>query len=87
MNAWLLEIIKCPLSNEKLRPAEPAVVERLAAKQRAGQLFSHKGLQLEEPFESGLVNESSTFFYRISDGIPTLLPDEAISIEAAPGAS
>ena len=81
MNDWLLEIIKCPLSNEKLLPAESAIVESLAARQRSGQLFSHKGIVLDEPFEEGLVNASGTFFYRISDGIPTLLPDEAVAIK------
>lgn len=81
MNEWLIEIIKCPLSNEKLHLAEASIVEELAARQRSGQLFSHKGIQIDEPFEEGLINESATFFYRIADGIPTLLPDEAIALK------
>lgn len=80
MNDWLLEIMKCPLSGEKLSAADAATVQRVGAQQRSGQLYSHKGLLIEQTFDAGLVNHSQTYFYRVSDGIPTLLPDEAVSI-------
>lgn len=80
MNAWLLEIIKCPITGQKLRVADPALVESLVARQRTGELFSHKGIPIAEPFESGLVNESADYFYRVADDIPTLLADEAVAL-------
>lgn len=81
MNDWLLDILVCPLSREKLLIAEPALVEQLVVKQKAGQLFSHKGIKIEQTFDSGLVNQSHTRFYPISNSIPSLLPDEAISLQ------
>lgn len=80
MNDWLVDVLRCPISGEKLRAADAALVERLRQQMQNAELFSHKGIPLEEPFEGGLVNESATYFYRIADGIPTLLPDEAISL-------
>ena len=80
MNDWLLEILRCPISGEKLHAADGELVLRLRKQRETGELFSHKGIPLEEPFEGGLVNESRTYFYRIADGIPTLLPDEAVGI-------
>lgn len=80
MNDWLLEILKCPISGEKLQIAGSDLVASLQAKQQSAALFSHKGIQLDEPFEGGLTNQSATYFYCISDDIPSLLPDEAVSI-------
>ena len=81
MNDWLLEIMKCPLSGERLVIADASLVDGLRTKQRNHQLFSHKGIPIDDGFEGGLINQSQTFFYRIADGIPTLLPDEAIGLE------
>lgn len=78
MNDWLLDIMKCPLSGEKLRVAEPGLVSKLRARQQAGDLHSHKGLPIQETFDGGLTNQSATYFYYIADNIPSLLPDEAI---------
>lgn len=80
MNDWLLNILICPLSGEKLTFAASQLVEQLYAKQQAGQLFSHKGIKIEQAFDAGLVNQSCTRFYPMSNSIPSLLPDEAISI-------
>jgi uncharacterized protein YbaR (Trm112 family) len=81
MNDWLMEILRCPISGEKLHRADAPLVERLRARQQSADLFSHKGIAVEQPFEAGLVNQSATYFYRVADDIPTLLPDEAIALE------
>ena len=80
MNDWLLEIMKCPLSGERLTIADAELVDRLRQQQRDHQLLSHKGIPIADPFDSGLVNQSRTYFFRIADGIPTLLPDEAVAL-------
>ncbi len=82
MNDWLFEVIRCPLSREPLSRADQETVSRLTALQASQQLFSHKGLPVTETFQSGLVNQSHTWFFRITDNIPALLPDEAVSLAA-----
>lgn len=80
MNDWLLNIIRCPITGRALEIASPEMVARLREQAQAGQLFSHKGIALDQAFEGGLVDQSHAFFYRIQDGIPSLLPDEAVSL-------
>ncbi len=81
MNEWLLEIIRCPISGRPLKLADQQLVERLRAQARAGGLTSHKGIAIAAEFEGGLVDQTEAFFYRIQDGIPSLLPDEAIKLD------
>ena len=81
MNDWLLKIIRCPITGQPLEVAGSEIVEKLRSQSQAGQLASHKGIVIDQPFDAGLVDQSHTYFYRIQDGIPSLLPDEAIRIE------
>ncbi len=80
MNDWLLQIIRCPITGQPLQAASSELVDRLREKSQAGQLLSHKGIAINHEFDAGLVNQAQTYFYRIQDGIPSLLPDEAISL-------
>ncbi len=80
MNDWLLQIIRCPITAQPLQVASQEIVDKLREQSRSGQLTSHKGIVIDQPFDSGLVDQSHTYFYRIQDGIPSLLPDEAIHI-------
>lgn len=83
MNDWLLNIIRCPITAQPLRAAEAELVSKLSKQACAGQLFSHKGIAINEAFDAGLVDASQTYFYRIQNGIPSLLPDEAVSLKTA----
>ncbi len=88
MNDWLLNMIRCPITGQSLELASVDLVTGLREQAQAGTLTSHKGLAIPPAFEGGLVNQSRTYFYRIQDGIPSLLPDEAIALNAEPhGAS
>ena len=80
MNDWLLQIIRCPITGQPLQLAGQALIDQLREKSRDGKLFSHKGIAIGQDFESGLIDQSQAFFYRIQDGIPSLLPDEAIGL-------
>ncbi|MCC6512181.1 MAG: Trm112 family protein [Pirellulaceae bacterium] len=81
MNEWLLEIIRCPITGQSLRLADDDLVQRFRQQQVTGQLFSHKGIKIESPLDAGLVNANGSYFYRMADNIPSLLADEAISLE------
>lgn len=81
MNDWLLSIIRCPITGQPLEVAKPEMVNLLRERAQAGQLFSHKAIAIDPAFEGGLVDHSQVYFYRIQDGIPSLLPDEAVSLK------
>lgn len=80
MNEWLLRIIRCPLTSQPLEMASTELVDKLREQSQAGQLFSHKGIAVDAEFDAGLVDQAHTYFYRIREGIPSLLPDEAVSL-------
>ena len=80
MHSWLIEILQCPLTGERLCVADSADIARLQQLQRAKQLYSHKGIPLDQAFDSGLVNQSRTRFYLVSNEIASLLPDEAVAL-------
>jgi uncharacterized protein YbaR (Trm112 family) len=83
--AWLLEAMQCPLSSQPLSVAPGALVEQLRQKRKAGELTTLNGAAVEEDFQSGLINASSQYFYPIREGIPSLLPDEALPLNPAHG--
>ncbi len=80
MPTWLLDLIRCPITMETLGVATEERTERLRAELRAGKLVNRIGASLTVDFQSGLVNESSTWYYPVIDDIPMLVPDEAIAI-------
>jgi uncharacterized protein YbaR (Trm112 family) len=80
MNTWLLALIQCPITREDLHLVDASLLEKLQDQFRAGQLVNKLGIKVNEDFESGLVNASGTWFYAISDNIPSLIPEEAIPL-------
>ncbi len=81
MPTWLLELIRCPITLEPLQTAASEVTERLRDELKHGRLTNRVGVSLTDDFQSGLVNASSTWFYPVTDEIPVLVPDEAISLQ------
>ena len=81
MNPWLLEIVQCPRCQEPLIPADQALIESLLVAFREHKLTNQLGILIEDEFESGLVNQSRTYFYPVRGGIPTLIAEEAITIQ------
>jgi uncharacterized protein YbaR (Trm112 family) len=79
MPNWVLDLIRCPITLEKLEMAPVELVERLRTSVRAGTLTNRLGTSVTDDFQSGLLNESKSWFYPMADEIPTLVPDEAIA--------
>jgi uncharacterized protein YbaR (Trm112 family) len=76
----LLEILRCPQSRTRLRPADADVVARLNRAIGAGQLVNVAGERVERSIDGGLIREAGDLLYPIVDQIPVLLPDEAIDL-------
>ena len=81
IDAKLIGILRCPIDGAPLHLAAAPLIEsvnqaiaRAEARDRAEQLVT-------EGIEGGLVTGDEKWLYPIRDSIPTLLADEAISLE------
>lgn len=80
MDDRLLDILCCPTSRmpvRRLTDAEIASVNRAVA---AGGLHTQAGGSVGE-IRAGLVTRDGRTIYRIDDGIPVMLADEAIATD------
>lgn len=80
MDRKLLDILCCPTSKQPLallNGAELAAVNRAIA---AGTVARADGSPQPEAIAEGLVTHDRRTVYRIDDGIPVLLADEALAV-------
>ena len=77
-----LSALCCPETRQALRPAEPALVERLNQQIARGSLLNRGGQAVQERIEGGLVRADEKFLYPIRRNIPALLTEEAIPLVA-----
>lgn len=77
----LLTKIRCPIYFETLTPASLEWIELLNSELQQGRLFDQLGVQVEQELTEGLVNQSSSCFIRVQQGIPELTPDKTIPID------
>ncbi len=82
INPELLKILCCPETHQGLRPAEPAVVEKLNAQIVNGTLSNRAGQPVREKLDEGLVRSDGKFLYPVRGNIPVMLVDEAIPLAA-----
>jgi uncharacterized protein YbaR (Trm112 family) len=78
VDARLIEILCCPETRVRVRPAPAELLERLNAAVRAGGLRYVEGTPVEQPLAEGLVTEDGRRVYRVDDGIPVMLVERGI---------
>jgi len=76
----LLDILVCPETHQPVRPAPPALLERLGAEIRSGRLRNRGGEPVTTEISEGLLREDGRVLYPVDDGIPVMLIEESIAI-------
>ena len=85
MDRKLLDILCCPVTKQPLALMDKAELAALNAAIAAGGLQRADGSAQSEPISEGLITRDHQTLYRIDDGIPVLLADEAIATVSIPG--
>ena len=75
----LLKLMCCPESHQKLREAEPALIEKLNQQIAGRTLKNRAGQPVAENLLGGLIREDGKFLYPIRQH-PIMLVDEAIPL-------
>ena len=76
----LLEILCCPLTRQPLQLLDAARLQALNAAIAAGSLRQADGTAIGQAWKEALVTANGSRAYRIDDGIPVLLADEAVEL-------
>lgn len=86
LNLWylvdkrLLEILCCPVTKSPLRllaENELATLNRAIA---TSQVLNGVGTRVDSALTAGLITRDEKSIYRVDDGIPVMLADEAIAV-------
>lgn len=79
MDRRLLDILCCPATRQPLAPLASRELAAINEAIRAGSLRRADGGLLADALSAGLLTRDRKLAYRIDDGIPVLLAEEAIS--------
>ncbi len=85
MDRKLLDILVCPTTRLPLSVLEKPGLDALNAAIAAGGVSRADGSAQAEPVREALVSRDRQRIYRIEDGIPVLLADEAIAANQIEG--
>lgn len=85
MDRKLLDILVCPTTRLPLSLLEKTGLDALNAAIAAGGVSRADGSAQAEPVREALVSRDRQRIYRIEDGIPVLLADEAIAANQIEG--
>ncbi|ATD68130.1 MULTISPECIES: Trm112 family protein [Luteimonas] len=84
MDRKLLDILVCPASRQPLAMLDAAGLDALNAAIASGQVRRDDGTAQAGPLREALVTDDRKRVYRIDDGIPVLLVEEAIATAQVP---
>ena len=74
----LLEILCCPVSKMPVVPLGRHQLAELNRRIAAGGVQTVRGVAVTAALDEGLITSDGKVIYRVDDGIPVMLPDEAI---------
>lgn len=89
MDRKLLDLLVCPTTRQPLLLLDSRGLQALNAAIQAGGVVRGDGSAQAEAIKEALVTRDRKIAYRIDDGIPVLLAEEAIAtaqVDAFPGA-
>jgi uncharacterized protein YbaR (Trm112 family) len=78
----LLPLLRCPRSRQPLTLGTRGELDKLNADIAGGEIYNAGGRVVTEPADAILVVADRSCAYLVRDGIPILLPEEAVP---APG--
>ena len=79
MDRKLLDILCCPATKQSLALLDKAELAALNDAIAAGGLLRQDGSPQAQSVSEGLITRNRQTIYRIDDGIPVLLADDAIA--------
>jgi uncharacterized protein YbaR (Trm112 family) len=79
MDKKLLDILCCPRNKQSLSLMTKADLVLLNVAITAGNICQADGQALSHTINAGLLSQDRKWIYRVDDGIPVLLTEEAIS--------
>jgi len=84
MDRKLLDILACPATRQPLSLLEARGLEALNQAITGGGIARVDGSPQREPLREALVTRDRKLAYRVDDGIPVLLVEEAIALGQVP---
>lgn len=85
MDKKLLDILCCPASKQSLLLLSKDQIECMNAAITAGKVVQLDGQTINKPLKEALMTRDGKLLYRIDDGIPVLLAEEAIAVASIDG--
>lgn len=85
MDKKLLDILCCPASKQPLLLLSSDQLDRMNAAISAGTAVQLDGQPVHKPLKEALITRDGKWVYRIDDGIPVLLAEEAVAAASIDG--
>lgn len=85
MDRKLLDLLVSPDTRQPLALLDSAGLHALNAAISAGSIVRADGSTLDKPLREALITADRAHIYRVEDGIPVLLPEEAIACASIAG--